>query len=270
VGRAAAAGAELARRAPTFAPFTPATVLGASPARRCLAWPPTPRPASVAGAGPAVPVLVVVGREDLRTPLEEARAIAAQFPGARLLTVPRAGRFALHLERRGCVARQVGRFLRGRSVRRCAAAPRLWRVLPPIPVAPRALRTSGGAAGAAGRTATAVSLTVQAASHEIARFYRPPRGIGFIGRPGLRGGVVRFARDAVAFDQVEWIEGVRVSGTSTRRSVALTVDGPAGGRLTGTPRRLRGTLGGQAIDLRLPDLREGEALRHGIGGPLRR
>jgi hypothetical protein len=69
---------------------------------------------------------------------------------------------------------------------------------------------------------------------------------------------------------VEWIAGVRLTGTLRRRAVTLTVGGPAAGRLTGTPRRLRGTLGGQAIDLRLPDLREGERLRHVISGPRRR
>ena len=40
----------------------------------CEDWPPTPRPAPLPAAAPQMPVLVISGRDDIRTPLESARA----------------------------------------------------------------------------------------------------------------------------------------------------------------------------------------------------
>jgi pimeloyl-ACP methyl ester carboxylesterase len=256
-GRAAALDAALARDASAFAPFRPATVFAASPAAHCLAWQPTPRPDGVPTRGPAVPVLVLAGREDLRTPLEDARRTAGQYPAATLLALPGAGHFALHTDRGGCAAARTLAFLSGRSVRPCARPRRLWQVPPSIPAKLR------------GRPATAVALTLQAASHEIALYYRPPRRASFIA-PGLRGGRMRaIDSDRVVFDRVQWIRGVRLSGLVSSRSIRLTVSGRASGRLSGTPARLRGHLGGRTVDLRLPSLREGEGRQRGIAGPAR-
>lgn len=90
-GREAALTALLTERQDAFAPFSTATVRAQTAATLCTSWPPTPAPPQVSYGGPAVPVLVLAGREDLRTPLEDARRTAAQYPSAEVLPVPSVG-----------------------------------------------------------------------------------------------------------------------------------------------------------------------------------
>jgi pimeloyl-ACP methyl ester carboxylesterase len=78
-----------------FAPFDVQTVVDADFLALCRGWP-APRvqadPAAEAAVPlPAAPMLLLSGAEDLRTPVEEARAVAARAPRARLLVVPRVG-----------------------------------------------------------------------------------------------------------------------------------------------------------------------------------
>ena len=114
--RTAALEAFAAARADALAPFRPRTLLEDSTPSLCAAWPPTPRPQPVAFAGPNVPVLILSGREDLRTPLEDARRTAAQYPNARLLAVPGVGHSVLRNDRVGLRAAPG-------SSRSCAARP---------------------------------------------------------------------------------------------------------------------------------------------------
>ncbi len=86
----------LSGHADAFAPFSSGTVLSASLVGLCENWPPTPRPEAVSYLGPDVPVLVVSGRADLRTPLEDARRTALQYPNAQ--RAGRAGRRPLGRE----------------------------------------------------------------------------------------------------------------------------------------------------------------------------
>src|SRR5205807_491097 len=59
------------------------------PAPFCLLWPPQARrPGIGSGPLPNVPVLVLTGERDLRTPSSNAAAIAARFPQGRLVSVP--------------------------------------------------------------------------------------------------------------------------------------------------------------------------------------
>ena len=69
-------------------------------------------------------------------------------------------------------------------------------------------------------------------------------------RPGLRAGYVTSTRKQLTLHGVEWIRGVRVSGTLTAGGAGtLTVSGPsaAPGTLTFTRSSARGTLGGKPI-----------------------
>ena len=125
----APAAAEAALRAlptPTaLGPFDRTTVLFASsPFQLCARWPTAPaEPRMPDGPFPAVPTLVLAGEDDLRTPLEAARRIAARIPGATLLSVPETGHSVLSGFPRRCGLRAADDFFAGRPVRPCVAAP---------------------------------------------------------------------------------------------------------------------------------------------------
>jgi len=199
-----------------------------------------------------VPTLIVTGREDLRTPVEDARRTAADYPNVRLLNVPGAGHSVLSSDLSGCAARGLAAFLAGTTV---AACPRRDRPLldpaPFIPASICALPRVPGVPGVAGRTLTAVAATVVDATRQAARAAAvDQRRTG-----GLRRGTVSTSRGAVTLRGYETVRGVRVTGTvSTRRGgrAQLTVSGPsaAAGTLTITSTRTTGTLGGQRISLR--------------------
>ena len=59
------------------------------------------------------PVLVLSGRDDLRTPLEDARRTAAQYPNAKVLAVPGVGHSVLGTDFSGCALNGLIAFLRG-------------------------------------------------------------------------------------------------------------------------------------------------------------
>ena len=86
--RESALEAFITEHAGELAPFRAKTVLDASVTGLCAKWPSTPKPEAVSYLGPDVPVLVISGRADLRTPLESARRTAAQYPNATILGSP--------------------------------------------------------------------------------------------------------------------------------------------------------------------------------------
>ena len=79
------AGRDPGRR--SFARSTAPPLFTSSPVvQLCRLWPSAPaEPAIPDGPFPAVPTLVLSGEDDLRTPLESARPVAARIPGATLL-----------------------------------------------------------------------------------------------------------------------------------------------------------------------------------------
>jgi pimeloyl-ACP methyl ester carboxylesterase len=78
----------------------------------CVNWP-APAGGAVYGAGPLpdVPVLVLSGDRDIRTPTDGARAIAARFRQGRVLVVPGAGHSVLNHS--DCAANAVRGWLNG-------------------------------------------------------------------------------------------------------------------------------------------------------------
>ena len=126
----------IAERTAAFAPFSPSTVLLGSLTNFCSTWPPTPKPEAVPYAGPNVPVLVLSGRQDLRTPLESARRTAQQYPNAKLIAVPGAGRSVLSTDGSGCALAGLTTFLEGRPFVACA---RPAKEFPAAPYAPAQL-----------------------------------------------------------------------------------------------------------------------------------
>ncbi len=78
-----------------YAPFPLRVALPQQLGVACLGWPATPAPPRTGGVGPDLPVLVLGGRDELRTPLEDQRRTALQLPGAQVLAVPDAGRVTI-------------------------------------------------------------------------------------------------------------------------------------------------------------------------------
>jgi pimeloyl-ACP methyl ester carboxylesterase len=248
-GRADAVKAFVAERQAGFAPFSADTVLDASVVGLCESWPPTPRPEAVSYLGPDVPVLVLSGRADLRTPLEDARRTALQYPNAQVLAVPGVGHSVLTSDFSGCALKGTVAFLRGQAVAKCSRTSLAARVqslsAPYAPASIGDLRPTA-LSGLPGRTFSAVSVTLGGIGYDAA-FGAPSTQL-----PGLRGGYVKASRSTLSLHNAEWIRGVRISGTfNSRGAGTLTVSGPAAaaGTLTYTSKAVTGTLGGVPVSL---------------------
>jgi len=248
--RSDALKAFIAARSEAFAPFSPEVVLGTSIAELCAAWPPTPKPEGVPYAGPNVPVLVISGRQDLRTPLESARRTLAQYPNAKLLAVRSAGHSVLSTDFTGCARAGTIAFLRGQEVELCSQRGPDRAALPAGPYIPASI--SGlrptGTTGLAGRTFSAVRVTLTGVGFDTTGI-DPKRSFRL---PGLRAGYVTGRGSRLVLHGVEWVRGVKVSGTLTRFSGTLTVSGSqaAAGTVTFTRTRATGTLGGKTFTVR--------------------
>ena len=253
-GRIAAAEAAL-RVVPAAAlyPFDRTTALFASPVvQLCSRWPSAAAdPAIQDGPFPAVPTLVLSGEDDLRTPLEGARRVAARIPGAALVTAPEVGHSVLDGFPRTCGLRTVDDFFSGRPLRRC---PPREREFAPLPTAPRSLSAvspQSGVPGRPGRTVSAVALTLIDALDQIfsaALIASPDQDVVHVG--GLRAGYARAGLRSLELHGMEFVPGVRISGTllmtrnprgvlrvtgrsAARGKLELLKDGSVRGRLGG-------------------------------------
>ena len=252
----------LAAAPDAYAPFPASAVVPHLPATLCLGWPETPRPPAApnADAGPAAPVLVLAGREDLRTPLENQREAAEPYPAATVVAVPHTGHSTLASDLSGCARRSLERFLAGAALRPCA---RRERAIEPAYPFVRDLAAVPPALGAlelgreVRRTLTAVDLTLRDVDRQLAGVAAggstaatARRGVVRIG--GLRGGRLEIGRDdAVRLVGYEVVQGVRVTGRLGRRSGAVRVTGSgAVGALRLTRKGLAGTLDGEPVTYR--------------------
>jgi pimeloyl-ACP methyl ester carboxylesterase len=231
---------QAAQRAPVQTPFSAADILTLDWIALCLRWPTTPGPRALPAATPDVPALLLNGREDVRTPLEDARRVQAQLPRSRLLSIAGVGHSVIGSDPSGCARRALRAFLRGREVpTRCPRA-RTGYERARIPVPPLRLRGSEP-----GRTLRAVGLTLQDA---VLALDISPTGEA---AGGLRHGIVRFSRGPLLrLRAYEYVPGIRV----TTRGRVIRVFGPraADGRLVLNGKRLTGRLGGQPVNVTLP------------------
>ena len=274
-GRGAAAAAfATAQPAGAFYPFGPRTALASDVLKTCRRWPSSPRPPRGPVALPDVPALLLGGSLDARTPVENAHALAAELPQAKLLAVGNAGHgaFGLFDSPSRCVGKAIRRFLAGGDPGRCGAVSRFIGPLPPFPAALRALIPVRGIGGRAGRTAQAVRVTVfdglLSLSGEV--LARVSQGVAFESQSApdelrtgaLRGGSYFMRMERFGFRRATVVRGVRVSGhlRMARRGArgVLRVSGTAAstGRLVARRGVLRGALGGRAVrvPLRLAEL----------------
>lgn len=246
-------------------PFDAATAAGNDLVRLCKRWPhANAEPASADTGLPDVPVLLVEGEGDLRTPVETAERVAARFPRSRLLVAPYTGHSALSADLSGCLIRALDRFLSRRPLTaRCPRGRPVWVPPPPVPASLRAVPPIRGAHGTrAGRTLQAVSLTIYDMAEElVASFlggYVQMDGGRFLGA-GLRRGHFSFGVEGVRVQDVEFVPGVRLSGAvrrfgTRRQRGVLKVSGRAAARgtLRLSGRRVRGRLGGRRVNARVP------------------
>ncbi len=257
--RPALAAAALAAVPPSaYAPFDAATVQGLGTADDCLQWPQDVTRASFTGPLPDVPALLLSGRLDTRTPLENARATAAQLPHGTLVAVRGAGHDVLDNLLTACASTALRRFAAGAPVGRPCAGESSG--VPPFPLPPRSVgdfRSPPHVGGRRGRALFAVLDTVQEA--RIAGLLYALAGLAPRGG-GLRAG--RFALggdgDTISLHDYAYVPGVRITGTLSIGGIFprgdVRVRGPGiGGTLALSSRGgARGRLGGRRVRYRGP------------------
>jgi pimeloyl-ACP methyl ester carboxylesterase len=238
-----------------FYPFLRSTALQTDIVDLCLGWPTITPPAVPAGPLPNVPTLVIDGRADLRTPIEDAAKVAELIPAAQLLTIPYTGHSALASDQtpESCAQRGVGEFFTGQPVQPCAAT---GNPFTPTPVAPTRLGrlSATGGAGKTGRTVTAAIRTAvdmrRQVIGDLLEAGRLPSRLG-----GLRGGRATVSsRGTIELTRVVYVPGVEISGSvplDAAGAQTLRVGGTqsAHGNLTITPERISGRLGGRRVNL---------------------
>ncbi|MGH2979698.1 MAG: alpha/beta fold hydrolase, partial [Solirubrobacterales bacterium] len=200
---------------PSLGPFDRTTVLFASPAVQvCSRWPTAPaEPRLPDGPFPAVPTLVLAGENDLRTPLEAARRIAARIQGATLVSVPEMGHSVLSGFPRNCGLRAANDFFADRAVRPCVPRRRTFPPLPPIPRALAQVDPEPQVGGRRGRTISAVGLTLADALDQLlsaSLFAGDEQSLLRVG--GLRAGYVRAGETTLEMHGVVYVPGVRLRG----------------------------------------------------------
>jgi pimeloyl-ACP methyl ester carboxylesterase len=210
----------------------------------CLRWPNAPAaPALAPGPLPDVPTLILSGRDDLRTPLEGARTLAAQIPHARLVPVAHVGHAVLFNDLSGCALRALDTFFRARNPRDCTP---LGRPFDPTDVPPTRIgqvHPLVGLAGRRGRTVRAVLLTLQ-----DAELHAPDSGR----TGGLRGGYIASTSAALTMHNVVFVPGVRVSAVESGGPAHVSVAGPAASRahlLVSHSGLVTGVVGGRRVHL---------------------
>ncbi len=257
--RETATAAALAALTPDrYAPFPISVVRNISYAEDCLRWPGTPTPTAPSSAPlPDVPVLLLNGRLDMRTPLENAQALATAFPHSSLVAVPGTGHDELDSDATGCAARALDRFIRNRSVGDpCRSVTNAEAVDARPPHGLSSIPAQNGMTGARGRVvAAAIGAVLDAREMALATLYA---GFYPYSGGGLRGGTFtgNFIRSGlrILLTGAQYVHGVRVTGSILAASGgvrgSLRVDGPAhmdGVLVLDGRGGVRGSLGGRTV-----------------------
>ncbi len=256
-----------------YVPFDAQTVLRTGYVDDCLRFEADPVKAPSTGPLPDVPALLLGGREDLRTPFENAVATAKELPRASLVALRGSGHDVLDSDITGCSARALTRFVLGRPVGTpCAGRDN---GVSPLPIPPRSLRdfrSAPSVGGDRGRVLFAVlDTTSDARASALELLFA---GLGVRGG-GLYGG--RFSGAAsidgdLSLHRYAYVPGVRVTGRlratrSGRLKGTVRVGGIEAGTLTLDGRGgARGRLGGRAVRYRQTGTRAAAAATR-ISGP---
>jgi hypothetical protein len=241
-----------------FEPFDRATALASDTLELCESWPAAPVPPDL-GSGPLpdVPVLLVEGADDLRTPVENAERTAQSFPRAQLVVAPDTGHSAIGSDFYGCTQRAFARFIQGRRVPAgCRRRPHAFPAEPPPPRRLSAILPLRGTRGIRGRTLAAMKLTLRdVISDALTALVFGPGETNTARGGGLRAGRYRIdSKNAAVLDGVVYLPGVTVTGRlehflTRRQSGRLRIGGRAAphGVLRFHGLRFAGRLGGRRV-----------------------
>jgi pimeloyl-ACP methyl ester carboxylesterase len=236
-------------------PFTHAIVAGNSVAHDCLLWPDADG-ISVPSTAPLpdVPALILDGRMDLRTPLENGRLLARELPHARVVAVPGTGHDELDSDLTGCADEALKRFVDREHVGNPCHG--VTNAVDPFPVAPRTLSGFRAAPGTHGERGRIVSAAlVSAIDARVAVLQDLYAGFSKLAGGGLRGGSYELSSGGrIVMHAYRYVSSVRVSGALRLLTGRIRVDGP--GRLDGTlvidrKGRASGRIGGKPVRTRL-------------------
>ncbi len=250
----------LEERAEQFLPFTSGALAPFSGVATCLGWPSTPPSPRAASEGPDVPTLILAGREDLRTPLEDQRRAALQLPRARVVAVPDVGHSVLGNDATDCSTNALAAFLTGGEVQGCTER------LRPVPVAApfagdldELPAGDGDVPAVVNRTAVAVTVTLSDVNRQLLGVAVGGTNGGTLTDDvslragGLRGGRVSVGRGSLRLTAYEVVPGVRLTGRLAARTGAgtITVGGTgATGTLRLTETGFTGVLNGERVRFR--------------------
>ena len=246
-----------------FDPFAPFTPLGWDIIELCENWPVARRPATGDLSQVQAPTLLVNGRTDLRTPLENAQRMAARLPNATVMGVKDVGHSVVGTDVSGCSEDAADDFLAGRRQAECetTGADRL-RNRPLAPTDTNRLKPSTNTSGKRGRTVRAVDLTVHDVIDELELIYAE--------RGGLRGGSFRITDTHLVLKALVYVPGVKVSGRldpfTWQGTLRVSGSRASRGRLRiGRKGLVTGRLDGRAIRSRIKLPRAPEGLGDGGG-----
>ncbi|HEY1457169.1 MAG TPA: alpha/beta fold hydrolase [Solirubrobacteraceae bacterium] len=243
-----------------FAPFTAANVFDLSDIPECAYWPFADSGPEVDEAPlPKVPTLILSGADDLRTPTANAREVAHEIPGSRLVSVPDTGHSVLASDPGSCSGEALQAFFKNRTIAPCRAEP-LPSFLRPVALAPTRLSevpAAHGYSGRPGRTLHAVTLTLRDFFRQLTLQTLGQSGTILVGglsleTGGLRSGWASYSLSTLTFHRYSYIPGVLISGQITTGSAVLRIAGAqaASGVLhLGPKQRLSGILGGVRVRL---------------------
>lgn len=248
-----------------FEPFDRATALASDTLELCESWPAAPAaPDLGSGPLPDVPVLLVEGADDLRTPVENAQRAAGSFPHALVVVAPDTGHSAIGSDFYGCAQRAFARFIQRRRVPNgCRRRPHAFPVEPPPPRRLSAILPLRGTPGLRGRTLAAMKLTLRdVAEDSLTALVFSAGGADRARGGGLRDGHYRIDSDGtVELHGVAFVPGVTVTGRierflTRREHGRLRIGGRAAphGVLRIDGFRITGRLGGRRVsgNLRSP------------------
>lgn len=239
---------------PALPPFGPTITAASSLAPTCLVWPTTSLARATSTSPlPDVPALILTGTRDLRTPLENADAVAALLPNAARVVVPNRGHSLLTAA--SCARDAATAFLQHQSPGDPCAALTPSSVTQPPP--PRSLGKVDPIAlpGIAGRVFATIIDTLNDALGASLVVFSPgvPVRIGGL-RAGRAQGSISSTALHLVLSRYVLVPGVTLTGTIDADAGGTRATTKVRGRLTGklsfgVDGSVQGQLGGRRVSL---------------------